>query len=385
MMEIFFILLYFIFLPLCYSLGSVALRIIYRNLQEIFGERVDEKFKKDKVILISGATSGIGLALTKFWYRKGWSIIATKHSRREPEELRRLQRNNNLNGKPKLFFVTLDVSSPESVEKSFEEVKGILSANNLKLYALVNNAGITYMYQAIWAKKSQINKLIQTNLLGNLLMVRQYTALLIGTPHSRIINVGSGTAFFYCGLLSIYSATKAATSQYMSCLKYELQSYNVKTVTVHVGNLVQNTSVLSNCDQDMDDVYEEFTEREKKIYKYTYERHRKKLQQTKEWLINVQQGKKKKQELSLMFRCIVYCCKIISGQIDSKIPLEDSSAMINFDNALLLKQVPHDFFSGNYLHTKVFGLILLSCDDYLKRFTGYLLDKNDIPSYVLIN
>ena len=138
---------------------------------------------KNKNILITGATSGIGLETAKSLAKKGANIYivarSTDKAKSTVEEIKKFSENNNID-----FFVA-DLSSLKEVRKLSEEVKAKLN----KLDVLINNAGATFQHFKL--SVDSIEMTFATNHLSYFLLTNLLLDLLKKSASSRIIIVAS--------------------------------------------------------------------------------------------------------------------------------------------------------------------------------------------------
>lgn len=177
-----------------------------------------------KTVLITGCSSGIGLAAARLFAAKGWNVVAT---------MRRLEEGGPLDALPNVLMARLDVEDRASIANAIEA--GI--ARFGRIDALVNNAGYGQygLFEAL--SEEQIRKQFDVNLFGVMNVTR---ALL---PHLRdqgggvIVNVSSGAGLFTLPMMSLYCASKFALEGFSEALSYELASQNIvlKLVIPHGG------------------------------------------------------------------------------------------------------------------------------------------------------
>ena len=86
-----------------------------------------------KSILITGATSGMGLANTILFAQNGYQVFATYRSEKDKDELSKLRN---------VLPVKMEVTSSDDIQQAFQEISNIVGDNGL--YAIINNAGIMY-------------------------------------------------------------------------------------------------------------------------------------------------------------------------------------------------------------------------------------------------
>ncbi len=176
-----------------------------------------------KTVLITGASSGIGLAAALHFYEAGWNVIATM---RNPEKRKTLLHEKGL---PDL--VHLDVVQPESIHTAVEYAVNKYQ----KIDVLVNNAGYAVYGPFESSTPDQIRKQFETNVFGLMEMTR---AIL---PHFRamgggvIVNVASMGGRIGFPLYSIYNSTKWAVEGYSEALQYELSPLNIRVKVIEPG------------------------------------------------------------------------------------------------------------------------------------------------------
>ena len=154
-------------------LALVLVRILYKILTESLNECRKLKPSSSQAILITGATSGIGLSLCKYFHRLGYSVIVTYYSDQEVGYAELVELNERSDKVNSFYFVSLNVRSEESIANSYRIVSDILAKNGLQLLALINNAGVAQFHKGQWDSRRAIRALIETNLLGTIRIVRQ--------------------------------------------------------------------------------------------------------------------------------------------------------------------------------------------------------------------
>lgn len=227
-----------------------------------FGKRVkpDEK----KAIIITGATSGIGLALSKYFYKLGFSIIACYYNSKESgyEEL------DNLSTKDKtkrLFLVKLDVRSEKSIENAKEEIDRILMEHGIKLYCLLNNAGLSSDGPFQVTDMDSMRTVLETNYIGTMMVSRKFVHDIIKNK-GRIVNVSSIINYFPVTTFSIYGSTKAAVAFFSDSLDQDMKAFGASCCCVFPGNYVANTNIVFTRLRCLNKSLASLTEEEKNLY-----------------------------------------------------------------------------------------------------------------------
>jgi uncharacterized oxidoreductase len=169
-------------------------------------------------ILITGGTSGIGLALAQGLAAQGNSVIIAGR--------RQALLDSAAAATPSLQTLALDVSDSAALPR----IAADLIARFPNLNVLINNAGIMLAEDILAADTAKADAMIATNLTAPI----QLTAALL--PHLRaqasatVVNVTSGLAFVPLAMTPTYSATKAALHSYSQSLRHQLRGTSVEVL-----------------------------------------------------------------------------------------------------------------------------------------------------------
>ena len=180
-----------------------------------------------KNILVTGSTRGLGLAIAKELQLEGYNIIAT--GRKLTEELKQEMEKNERLGS--ISFHSFDMSNTS-------EIQGFVKALTKKyghFYGLVNNAALGHDGVLATMHDSQIEELIQVNVLSSILLTKYMSRSMLINRSGKIINISSIIASTGFNGLSVYGATKAAMSGFTRSLARELGKSNITVNTVAPG------------------------------------------------------------------------------------------------------------------------------------------------------
>lgn len=169
-------------------------------------------------ILITGASSGIGLAFANKFVELGNEVIVTG---RHQDRLDAVARAN-----PKLTTIRSDAADPEAIA----DLARMMTDRFPKLNVLMNNAGIwTYRNLGVADDLVALTSEIDINLSGP---IRLVSALIEQLKASKgtIINVSSGLAFVPLQAAPIYCATKAAMHSYTITLRQQLEDHGIEVI-----------------------------------------------------------------------------------------------------------------------------------------------------------
>ena len=169
-------------------------------------------------ILITGGSSGLGLALAARLLAMGNTVIVTG---RDQAKLDRTKKQL-----PGIYTIQSDVSRPEAIGQLYGQVVGQFP----KLNILVNNAGEMRKINLHQTDTDPLDltRELTTNLLGPIWMVQQFVPHLKQQPTAAILNVTSGLALVPFPVSPIYGASKAGLRSYTQSLRVQLKGTSVK-------------------------------------------------------------------------------------------------------------------------------------------------------------
>lgn len=174
---------------------------------------------KQKTVLITGATSGIGLELAKQLIVRGNTVLITG---RDAEKLRRTKVDL-----PSVHTFQSDATKPEDIATLQQRI----AEEFRELDVLVNNAGVMRNLNVNASHSlSDITQEMDVALKGPVQMVQAFLPMLKDRPEALIVNVTSGLAFVPFPLSPVYSAAKAGLHAYTRCLRVQLKGSKVAVV-----------------------------------------------------------------------------------------------------------------------------------------------------------
>lgn len=363
----------------------VGLHCISRTVKIVLARYWKKPVSGSQAVLISGATSGIGLAVAKHLYKVGYSVIIGYYNSQEPgfEELKQLAiERKKINREQKILFVELDVRSKTSTAEAYKKCTKLLSEHNFELYALINNAGLGSLQPFAWLQRSRIEDLIGTNLIGTLLMTREFLPLLVKSK-GRILNVSSGLGLVPGSTYATYGITKAAQIYFTRCMNLELYpSFGVKSIAVIPHNYIKNTNICSNNVKENEKAWSELKEEEKVLYKEQFDKHyllAERLQEeTKKHVTKAAKASSNKQNgqtqtnqpVALFPNLLKEFLARLKGE-NAALTLEHSGALECFEDALRLIDPPQHIFAGDNIYNILVASLLfswpVSCIDLLGK------------------
>ena len=176
---------------------------------------------RQRTLLITGGTSGIGFELARLLIERGNTVIVTG---RDPHRLADAKRRL-----PGLHGVVSDVADPAAIVALRDEV----IARFPTLDIVVNNAGIMRKLDLTRDRDlADVTRELDINLRGPIQMVQAFLPHLRGRDTAAIVNVSSGLAFVPLAIAPVYSAAKAALHAYTRALRVQLAGTGVRVVEV---------------------------------------------------------------------------------------------------------------------------------------------------------
>ena len=184
-------------------------------------------------VLITGASSGYGLATARHFHAQGWRVIATMRNPREgllPEGVR---------------VLPLDVTDPGSISAALNAAGPI--------NVLVNNAGIGLVGAFEAAPMDYVRKLFDTNTFGTMAMVQAVLPQMRARRSGVIVNVTSSVTLTPMPLAASYTASKQAIEGFTGSLAHELSPFGVRAKLVEPG-YAPTTRFSQNIDFAIEDM-----------------------------------------------------------------------------------------------------------------------------------
>lgn len=189
---------------------------------------------KDKVVWITGASSGIGEHLTYAFADQGAKLII---SSRNEKELQRVK--NNCKDDVEIFVQPLDLMDLHSMPKLAKKMIDQFGFINI----LVNNGGIS---QRALAKETQIDvdqKIMTVNFLGSVALTKAVLPFMIHQQFGQIVVISSVLGKIGVPYRSAYAASKHALHGYFDSLRAEVHQDNIKVSIICPGYVHTNVTI----------------------------------------------------------------------------------------------------------------------------------------------
>jgi len=188
---------------------------------------------KDKVVLITGAASGIGLAITKLFHARGAKIVA--------EDINPAVKDLASPGiTPFVADISQDGSAEEAVALAMQEYG--------RLDVLINNAAIIINKLVVDMTRADWERIIAVNATGAFLHSREAVKAMMPRKSGTIVNIASYASYFAFPSIAAYAASKGALAQLTRTLALEAIEHGIRVNAIGSGDVV--TNILNDVVED---------------------------------------------------------------------------------------------------------------------------------------
>ncbi len=192
----------------------------------------------NKIVMVTGATSGFGRATAEIFAKNGYRLIITGRRKERLDELEKELINTR---KAKVLALNFDVRNPDEVNFVINKLPEEWKAIDI----LINNAGLAVGMDHI--DKGYIDdweRMIDTNIKGLLYVTRAVAPLMVARNSGHIFNIGSiaGKDAYENG--NVYCATKAAVASLSKGMRIDLLQNNIKVTNIAPGMAETEFSIV---------------------------------------------------------------------------------------------------------------------------------------------
>lgn len=200
-------------------LSSITLLILFVVANPVLAEDV---IQEQKAVLVTGASSGLGLRMTEVLSANGFLVYAGVYKQ---EDFKRLEAMENVEA------VQFDVTKPEQIAQAVK----IIEAKGRGLYGLINNAGVAIFGPTIEIPVEQLHYQMDINVYGPYRVTQAFAPLIIKSK-GRIATTGSIAGIRAGAMFGLYGMSKHAVEAYTEALSQEMARYDVSVGVIEPGN-----------------------------------------------------------------------------------------------------------------------------------------------------
>ncbi len=179
------------------------------------------QYKKDRYVLITGASKGLGYELAKLFAQQHYNLILVA---RGEKELKRVSAELEEKYNIESHSFACDLSVLSEIDKLYQSIMD----KQFKVSMLINNAGFGY-----WGKFEEIGtdrqiEMLNLNITGLTHLTRLFITDMLSSGFGKILNISSIASFSPIPFVSTYAASKSYVTNFSRALNHEFKSKNIK-------------------------------------------------------------------------------------------------------------------------------------------------------------
>ena len=207
----------------------------------------------EKVALVTGSSSGIGLETVLALARDGYETFASMRDVNKSAELEYAVKKENL----KIKIIELDVDKEESIVTAIKKI----SSEHGRLDVLVNNAGYGQFGCTEDITLDDFRKQFETNFFSIVRIIQEVSPIMRNQKSGIIVNISSVVGKIGLPGSPAYISTKFALEGFSECLRYELGQFGIKITLIEPGVVKTNFfNSMKVPESKIDPKYKELTD-----------------------------------------------------------------------------------------------------------------------------
>ncbi|MFO7729854.1 MAG: SDR family oxidoreductase [Spirochaetia bacterium] len=192
---------------------------------------------KDKVVIITGASQGLGVGYARDFLKEGARVVLVARRAEKLEQVAsklaaelapQLQLND---AERRILPVACDVSDEQQVQTMVRRVLDEFGTVDV----LINNAALHISKQVIETSKAEWDRQIGINLTGTFLCTREVLPLMIRKSYGKIVNISSSAAKHFFPGFGAYAASKGGIVSFTHTLSEEVKQFGINVNAVYLG------------------------------------------------------------------------------------------------------------------------------------------------------
>lgn len=207
---------------------------------------------KGKVVVITGASSGLGEATARFLSKEGAIVVL---GARRTDRIQKLADELNAAG-GKALAVATDVTQPDQVKALVDSAVKAYG----RIDVMINNAGIMPLAPLEYLKIDEWNQMIDVNIKGVLYGIAAALPYMKEQKSGQFINISSVAGHKVAPGFAVYCATKYAVLAISEGLRLEVKPYNIRTTIISPGAVateLPNSTKSTDVAKDIHKYYEQ--------------------------------------------------------------------------------------------------------------------------------
>jgi short-subunit dehydrogenase len=176
---------------------------------------------KDKVVIVTGASSGIGLATAKLLTENGSKVALVARSKDKLDKI-----SSTL---PRSLAVKADMTRPDEIARMIQTVKNHFH----RVDVLINNAGRGYDAPVEKTNIKTVHEIFDLDLIGPLIAMQLVIPIMRAQGGGAIVNISSGTALMHLPNMAAYSSIKRALADISLTAREELKKDRISVCVVY--------------------------------------------------------------------------------------------------------------------------------------------------------
>lgn len=176
-----------------------------------------------KVVLVTGASSGIGNSIASFLFEKGYTVYGTSRNPQNKENY-------------SFHLIALDVLKVDTINDAIDTI----IQNEGRLDVLINNAGMGITGPIEDTPTEEMRKAFDTNLFGAIEVMKSVLPQMRNQEKGLIINVSSIAGYMGLPFRGVYSATKGALELITEATSMEVKNFGINVVNIAPGDFATN-------------------------------------------------------------------------------------------------------------------------------------------------